>query len=183
MGVGTCVASARVACPGGARVWLYVAANCWNWRLTFQNWALDVIHLLQDRLRLLASCDCPVPLLLQGVSRPLAQWREALATARGRLPEVERLRKELIKEQVREAGRTQGAGWGDVRGQGPVSHAERLVSRPLAGSPPPPPPPPPPRSVSPAPRPRTVAPDSCASHEDQFILSCASEMKPMDVTV
>ncbi|KAG2436563.1 hypothetical protein HYH02_011500 [Chlamydomonas schloesseri] len=37
--------------------------------------------------------------LVVGVGRPLAQWREALATARQRLPEVERLRRDLDREQ------------------------------------------------------------------------------------
>ncbi|PNW73719.1 hypothetical protein CHLRE_13g569801v5 [Chlamydomonas reinhardtii] len=37
--------------------------------------------------------------LTVGVGRPLAQWREALATARNRLPEVERLRRDLDREQ------------------------------------------------------------------------------------
>ncbi|KAG2495068.1 hypothetical protein HYH03_006679 [Edaphochlamys debaryana] len=37
--------------------------------------------------------------LATGISRPLAQWREALDTARQRLPEVHRLRRELLREQ------------------------------------------------------------------------------------
>ncbi|GLC36880.1 hypothetical protein PLESTB_000182800 [Pleodorina starrii] len=37
--------------------------------------------------------------LVTGISRPLSQWRDALETARQRLPEVERLRRELAREQ------------------------------------------------------------------------------------
>ncbi|KAG2443837.1 hypothetical protein HXX76_002180 [Chlamydomonas incerta] len=50
--------------------------------------------------------------LVVGVGRPLAQWREALATARQRLPEVERLRRDLDREQAR------GVAWRGVWGRG-----------------------------------------------------------------